>query len=244
MSVRRLTVGLLIALSIATSAGAQQAAPVGVKRSEPVINTRESVLLGAATIGAVVLFQSDQRISTWSQQPSLHRSTAVGHVMTGARLFGDPGTAVLGAALWAGGALAHDNVTATDGVRSLEAVAASGAVTYLIKGLAGRLRPYASPNDATDFHPGRGFSSSGDAQSFPSGHTTAAFAFASAITARVAQRSASRAAWLGPLLYGAATLTGVSRIYDHKHWVSDVLLGAGIGTVSGLLLTRHLDHTP
>jgi membrane-associated phospholipid phosphatase len=46
------------------------------------------------------------------------------------------------------------------------------------------------------------------------------------------------------LLYGAATLTGISRVYDHKHWASDVLLGAGIGTVSGWLVSRHLDHKP
>jgi membrane-associated phospholipid phosphatase len=213
-------------------------------RTETVINARESWMLGATAVGVALLMHSDQRISAWSQQPSLHTSGAFNTTMTGARLFGDPGSVVLGAALWAGGALTHDNVTATDGQRALEAVAVSGIATAVIKGLAGRMRPYASPNNAADFKFGRGVGGSGDAQSLPSGHATAAFAFASVITARVAQRSPGRAAWLGPLLYGAAALTGISRVYDHKHWASDVLLGAGIGTVSGLLVSRHLDHAP
>jgi hypothetical protein len=230
-------------LIVALPLGAQQAVAPAV-RSEPAINTRESWLLGASAVGAVLLMQRDQRISAWSQQPSLHTNRAFNSTMTGARLFGDPGSVILGAALWAGGALTHDNVMATDGQRALEAVAVSGIATAVIKGLTGRMRPYASPNDATDFKFGRGIGGSGDTQSFPSGHTSAAFAFASVITARVAQRSPGRAAWLGPLLYGAATLTGISRVYDHKHWASDVLLGAGIGTVSGLLVSRHLDHTP
>ena len=230
-------------LIIALPLGAQQ--PVApAARAEPAINARESWLLGASAVGAVLLMQRDQRISSWSQQPSLHTNSAFNGTMTGARLFGDPGTVILGAALWAGGALTHDNVTATDGQRALEAVAVSGIATAVIKGLAGRMRPYASPSNATDFKFGRGIGGSGEAQSFPSGHTSAAFAFASVITARVAQRSPGRAAWLGPLLYGAATLTGISRVYDHKHWASDVLLGAGIGTVSGWLVSRYLDHKP
>ena len=230
-------------LIVALPLGAQQpGAPAA--RAEPAINARESWLLGASAVGAVLLMQRDQRISSWSQQPSLHTNSAFNGTMTGARLFGDPGTVILGAALWAGGALTHDNVTATDGQRALEAVAVSGIATAVIKGLAGRMRPYASPSNATDFKFGRGIGGSGEAQSFPSGHTSAAFAFASVITARVAQRSPGRAAWLGPLLYGAATLTGISRVYDHKHWASDVLLGAGIGTVSGWLVSRHLDHKP
>lgn len=236
---KRLAAALLIAMPL----GAQPST-AGTTGGQPAINAKESWILGASAVGAVLLMQSDQRISAWSQQPSLHQNRAFNGTMTGARLFGDPGSVIFGAALWAGGVLTHDNVTAVDGQRALEAVAVSGVATVLIKGLAGRMRPYANPNNATDFRLGRGFGTNDDAQSFPSGHTSAAFAFASVITARVAQRSPSRAAWLGPLLYGAATLTGVSRVYDHKHWMSDVLLGAGIGTVSGLLVSRHLDHTP
>ena len=69
-------------------------------------------------------------------------------------------------------------------------------------------------------------------------------AFASFITASVQRRSPRDAGWLGPLLYGVATLTGVSRMYNHQHWASDVLLAAGIGTVGGLVVGRWHERHP
>jgi membrane-associated phospholipid phosphatase len=232
--------GALVALALVSSHAFAQ--PSVAPDRVPAITLREAAILGIAAGGTAALIGFDQRIGSWTRESALQRNSAMRNAMTGARLFGDPGTVILGAALWAGGELAGDHATATDGVRALEAVAAGTTVTWLIKGAAGRTRPYASPGDARDFTWGRGYGSRGDFQSLPSGHVTAAFAFASAITARVARRAPARARWLGPLLYGAATLTGFSRVYDDKHWASDVVLGAGIGTVSGLLLVRHLDR--
>lgn len=220
---------------------AQSTAPS--KPAEPAITAREATIFATGIAAAAALLSSDERLQSWARDPA-HRNNAMGSVMTGARLFGDPGSLVLGAGLWAGGRLAGNENVATDGVRALEAIAASGAVAFLVKGMVGRARPYASPGDAHNFSLGRGFGTNSDYQSFPSGHATAAFAFASSVTARVAERSPARARWLGPLLYGAAALTAYSRMYDNKHWASDVLAGAAIGTVSGLLVVRHLDHTP
>lgn len=193
---------------------------------------------------AIPLIPLDERVAAWMREPAQHRSAALGGTLTGARMFGDVGAIALGAALWGGGALAKDNTTARDGVRALEAIAVGSALTILVKRLAGRARPSASPGNAHDFSWGRGFGGDANFLSFPSGHSTAAFAFASAITARVGTRSRSQALWLGPLLYGAASLTGVSRLYDGSHWLSDVVVGAGIGTVSGLLLVRQADRRP
>lgn len=210
-------------------------------RRAPAISLREAAILGIAATGAASLLGFDERIGSWTRASSFQRSPGMRATMDGANMFGDPGTVFLGAALWAGGELSGDHATATDGVRALEAVALGSTVTFLVKGIAGRARPHESPTDARDFRWGRGFSAGGDYQSFPSGHTTAAFAFASAITARVGRRAPERARWLGPVLYGAAALTGFARMYKDAHWASDIVLGAGIGTVSGLLLVRHLD---
>lgn len=69
---------------------------------------------------------------------------------------------------------------------------------------------------------------SGDMNSFPSGHTTAAFAFGVALCAVLPQKWAKAAALI------AAALMGFSRLYVGVHFPTDVLVGAVIGTVCGL----------
>lgn len=68
--------------------------------------------------------------------------------------------------------------------------------------------------------------------SFPSGHTALAFAFAGA--ADEATRGWAPAA----AAYAAAALTGLSRVYDDKHWVTDVAAGALVGASTARLVTR------
>ena len=45
-------------------------------------------------------------------------------------------------------------------------------------------------------------------------------------------------------MYGGAALAGVSRMYDNRHWATDVLVGAGIGTFAGLKVVRYHDSRP
>ena len=37
-------------------------------------------------------------------------------------------------------------------------------------------------------------------------------------------------------------MIGLSRLYNDKHWASDVVMGAGIGTFSGIKIVRY-NHT-
>lgn len=66
------------------------------------------------------------------------------------------------------------------------------------------------------------------ANSFPSGHT--ATAFMSAEFMRMEYRNVSP--WYGLGGYMAATATGVLRMYNNRHWLSDVVAGAGVGILS------------
>jgi membrane-associated phospholipid phosphatase len=79
--------------------------------------------------------------------------------------------------------------------------------------------------------------------SFPSGHTIAAFASAAALTSE-ASRSWARSGWIiGPVLYGSASMVGLSRMYNDQHWASDVVFGAGLGTIAGITVVRYThDH--
>ncbi|MGH2645681.1 MAG: phosphatase PAP2 family protein [Chitinophagaceae bacterium] len=67
-----------------------------------------------------------------------------------------------------------------------------------------------------------------DYYSFPSGHTATAFAAAEWLRTEYWQRSP----WIGIAGYAAATATGVLRVYNNRHWVSDVIAGAGFGFLS------------
>ncbi len=64
--------------------------------------------------------------------------------------------------------------------------------------------------------------------SFPSGHT--AVAFASAEFLRQEYKEVSP--WYGVAGYAMAAATGYLRMYNNKHWLSDVAAGAGIGIAS------------
>ncbi len=67
-----------------------------------------------------------------------------------------------------------------------------------------------------------------DKHSFPSGHTATAFMTATMLTKEYGHISP----WIGVGAYSFATATGLMRIANNKHWLSDVLTGAGIGIIS------------
>ena len=65
-------------------------------------------------------------------------------------------------------------------------------------------------------------------RSFPSGHTATAFMMATMLTKEYGHKSP----WIGIGAYTAASATGLMRMANNKHWLSDVLTGAGIGILS------------
>ena len=65
-------------------------------------------------------------------------------------------------------------------------------------------------------------------QSFPSGHTTNAFMGAEFLH----QEYGHRSAWYSAAGYTTATATGLLRMANNRHWLGDVVAGAGIGILS------------
>ena len=70
------------------------------------------------------------------------------------------------------------------------------------------------------------------ANSWPSGHTATAFVGATLLHK---EYGLTRSPWYSVAGYGVATATGVMRVLNNRHWISDVLSGAGIGILSGEL---------
>jgi len=98
----------------------------------------------------------------------------------------------------------HDN-----GVSHIRALMFTGATTGLLKASFRRQRPDES-----------------DHLSFPSGHTSSAFATATSLSMAYGWRA-------GVPAYSAAVLTGLSRMADNKHWASDVVAGGFLGFIWG-----------
>lgn len=73
-----------------------------------------------------------------------------------------------------------------------------------------------------------------NAKAFPSGHTSIAFS-SGAVVYEEFKHSSPLLAYSG---YGFATVTGGLRLANNKHWISDVLAGAGLG----ILVTKLVYH--
>jgi len=114
-------------------------------------------------------------------------------------------------------------------------------ISFITKYLVGEQRPYYTDpltnKKGPIFHgPFYAFKKGPDGKklsreglsSFPSGHTTAAFAAATVFAVEYRDKP------LIPILsYTAATLIGLSRLTENKHWPIDILAAGMIGYVSG-----------
>lgn len=98
-------------------------------------------------------------------------------------------------------------------------ILAAGGTTWALKELVHERRPDGSDN-----------------RSFPSGHTSISFAAAATLEKRYGWSA-------GIPALAVATFVGVARVEANKHYVHDVLAGAAIGGVSGLLLTSRRNDT-
>jgi hypothetical protein len=128
------------------------------------------------------------------------------------------------------GALRHDERTERTGWDMAEAIVLGSASSFVLKHAIGRERP-----DATDDR--SSFGHGGD--SFPSGHTTAAFA-----AAQVFADSRPQGEWQWrALAYSLAVATAYARVKDNMHWTSDVVAGAALGIATGRFVSARGDES-
>jgi membrane-associated phospholipid phosphatase len=71
-----------------------------------------------------------------------------------------------------------------------------------------------------------------DDLSFPSGHSSVTFATATVIERHLGWK-------MSVLGYAFAAYIATSRLHDNVHWLSDVVFGAAVGTISGRTVTQH-----
>lgn len=128
-----------------------------------------------------------------------------------------------------------------DGLVVVEAAAITASLTQLVKISAGRERPFvhALPEDEK----GLTDRPQDNNVSFFSGHTSYTFALANAAGAVATRRGYRGARWIWGIGVGLAATTGYLRIAADKHWTSDVVTGAALGTAVGIGVPKLL-HAP
>ena len=220
-----------------------KATPPPPRPRPPIFTAGDALITAALSSTAVALIPADARIAQEFQRSGPQSSSAIRETAEGLEMIGSSGAVIFGGSLYALGLVTRKRGIADFGWHTLEAIALSTQATGALKGLFGRSRPYAAAGDARDFDLGGGFGSS-TRRSFPSGHTSMAFTFASVVSGETSHRWPRAHKVVAPLAYMAATGVGLARMYNDKHWASDVALGAAIGTLSGRIVVRYAHGRP
>ncbi|MGD8535747.1 MAG: phosphatase PAP2 family protein [Candidatus Aminicenantes bacterium] len=186
------------------------ASPAGWKKKD-FINL--SAILGAG----LILYAFDQDIQEWMQNNRTSTSDDFFGFITHA---GDGGViAGMLAVLYASGEISRNDSLSKTALLSLESWLTTAVIVSSMKFGFGRARPYTGESSHS-FYP---FSTSSRYFSFPSGHSSAAFAVFTTIAEQ------SKSVYVDVLAYSVATLCALSRVHNNKHWASDIFIGAVIG---------------
>jgi len=175
--------------------------------------------IGMLAVGGVILLDDELR-----QSVERNSNDTTRRIADTVEPFGSEYSfAVLGAFFLTGRYLNDEKAKAVaeDGLAS--SLIAAGVITPILKVTIGRQRPSQT---------GEAFAVGNGGKSFPSGHTTQAFAVASVIASHY------DSPWVRVAAYGLAGLVGWSRMEHNAHYASDVLAGALIGTVVGRTVVR------
>jgi len=221
MSVRRLIVVLSLSLAPIGPISAALGQSVDHPGPRTLVSGEHAAIAGLILLAAGI---GDEGLREEFQE---HRSAATNSLGRVGNAVGDPRYMVpaIGVSYLAGWLTGNQNVTRL-AWRAGHAVLVASGVTTALKYTIGRTRP-SGDGDSDHFQP------FGGATSFPSGHTTLAFAVATVIA------DETHDGWSDPLVYGAAGLTAFARVNNDRHWVSDVLAGAVVGHLSARWLSRR-----
>jgi len=207
---------------------------------EPLFTAEDALFAGGVIFATVAIAPLDKRFADYLQgAPQTNRFFR--RVSRVVETIAQPGAYFIGGALYAIGKLADNERMADLGLHGSEAIIAGLLVTNIIKIGAGRQRPYVDIDKPNNFGFMRGWNQE-QYRSFPSGHSLIGFAAAAAVVEETRRWWPQSVWYIAPAMYGGAGLIALSRMYDNKHWASDVLIGGLIGTFAGLKVVKY-HHT-
>jgi membrane-associated phospholipid phosphatase len=188
----------------------------------------------------LALIPFDRPLSTRLQDRS-RADEDIGDAAKSLAFLGGPGPFVVGGVLLLGGVASGQAPIESAGRRVTESVTIAAVTAAIGKGLFGRALPGVQARHGFSF--GRGFhDNNGPFVSFPSGHTAAGFALATAVSEEAKACNPAAARFVVPASYSIATLIAAARVYQHVHWPSDIPVGAAIGYLSGKFVEDRAHH--
>jgi len=188
----------------------------------------EAWLRDGVALASLLTMDRPVRIAARDLAETATEESAVDRIADRAEWFGD----WEGSLPWiVGGSLAVGQLTGGErGLREGAALLAGGAAASMVNEALNRAVGRGRPSweeGPYSLEPFRGHAA------FPSGHTAYVFGVASGI-------DVVTDGWLpAAAAYGVAGLTGLSRIYHDRHWLTDVVASATLSTVVSRLATRR-----
>ena len=191
--------------------------------------------LGAFVLAGGALGFADEPIQKGAVKLR-NSSTAVSNVSKYVTKFGGLYETYTLGSLMAYGFIFKKEKLRTTTLLATQAYITGGLIESVAKYLTGRTRP-SFYDPAVEAEPkfmgplgntSKDFTGSRSNSSFPSGHTTVAFA-----AATVFAMEYKSTPWVPIFSYSVASLIAISRITENKHWATDVFAGAALGFLSG-----------
>lgn len=243
---RRITLAVLLAVAVAgwpVGAAAQQRDTTG-EGDRRFFRPTELALLGGGIAASGVLSIFDSRIARWTQSPGVQGDSSRRHLVEKITRVNESTLTVAGLVFYGVGRISHNEMITDVAKHTTEAVVITSLMSQALRGPLGRTRPFVThDSDQYKFQAGKGFTSF-DNRSWPSLHSATAFAAGTALVAEIRERHPDALPWAAPLIYGAAALPGLTRMYLDQHWASDVLAGDIIGAVIGGRIVKYAHSAP
>ena len=242
--IRRIPLILPVLLAVAAALPARAQSDTAARSTVQLFTYGDGALATGVIFAALLARRLDDHYAQRLQDSSTQANEKLHTLATFVRTTAAPGAFIIGTTMYATGRLTKEQHLAELGLHGTEALLLGEFAGGVLKGLIGRQRPYVTPQNSHSFGFLRGFGGGDQYRSFPSGHSLAAFAAAAAVSSETSGWWPNSRWIIGPVMFGGATLTAVSRMYDNKHWASDVIVGAGLGTFAGLKVVRYNNAHP
>jgi len=198
---------------------------------------RDYIRLGVVTGVTGILLAGDYGVKQFFVH---HQSNFMTSVTDQIEPFGNAYSPYLVAGMYVAGVITHDRNLEHGGLMAAKSLIISTAIYATIKSIVRRGRPtyYDSP---FNFDPPFSKDKQKQHTSFPSGHSLTVMTVATAM----AELYGKDHPWVPWVAYGLAGLTGATRLYENRHWSSDVWIGMALGHFVTKSIFRHhreLEH--